>query len=199
MISSVQGNVLQVSLDSAVISVGGLGFKVLATPATLAPLKVGSDASLWTTLVVREDSLTLYGFESDDERRVFEIVQTVSGVGPRLALAMLAVLTPDSLRRAIDSEDIATLCRVPGIGKKVAQRIALELAGKLGDQTGEYAPIAAAPAKRSDEVVAALVGLGWNQKIAEQTVTAVLEDFEDGVDVATVLRASLKSLGGKNA
>lgn len=126
MIASIQGTVLAVRLDSAVVAVRGVGLLVQATPTTLAGLRVGSAATLSTTLVVREDSLTLYGFADDDERDVFEVVQTVSGVGPRLALAMLAVHTPDGLRRAVADEDLAALQRVPGIGRKGAQRIVLE-------------------------------------------------------------------------
>ena len=115
MIASVRGNVQSVSLDSAVIEVGGLGFLVQATPATLAALRVGQPAALDTSMVVREDSLTLYGFADADEREVFEIVQSVSGVGPRIAMAMLAVHTPEGLRRAVAGEDLAALMRVPGI------------------------------------------------------------------------------------
>ena len=114
------------------IEVGGVGLLVQATPGTLAALRTGERARVATSLVVREDALTLYGFASDDERDVFELVQTASGVGPRLALAMLASFSPDGLRQAIAAEDVAALTRVPGIGRKGAQRIVLELAGRLG-------------------------------------------------------------------
>ncbi|WP_147793650.1 Holliday junction branch migration protein RuvA [Cellulomonas sp. Y8] len=203
MIASVHGTVQAVRLDAAVVEVGGVGMLVQATPATLAGLRVGATATLHTSLVVREESLTLFGFADDDEREVFEVLQQVSGVGPRLALAMLAVHTPDGLRRAVATEDLAALKRVPGIGQKGAQRIVLELADRLGAP----APVAlaggsAAPAGRADrrdQVVDALVGLGWNQKAAADAVAAVLDGSDEPVgeaEVAGVLRAALRTLGG---
>lgn len=201
MIASVRGTVLAVRLDSAVVEVGGVGMLVQATPATLAGLRVGAQATLATSLVVREDSLTLFGFADADEREVFEVVQTVSGVGPRLALAMLAVHTPDGLRRAVAGEDLAALMRVPGIGRKGAQRIVLELGDRLGAPSGADAPAAASAASddRRDQVVEALVGLGWNAKAAGDAVSAVLQDAPGPVaadEVAGVLRAALRTLGG---
>ena len=203
MIASVHGTVLAVRLDAAVVEGGGVGMLVQATPATLAGLRVGQTALLHTQLVVREDSLTLFGFADADEREVFEVLQTVSGVGPRLALAMLAVHTPDGLRRAVASEDLAALKRVPGIGHKGAQRIVLELADRLGVPrdlvAGGGAPVVASPADRRDQVVEALVGLGWNAKAAQDAVTSVLDGSEEPVgeaEVAGVLRAALRTLGG---
>ena len=207
MIASLSGTVSSVQLDRAVVEVGGVGYLVHATPATLAALRVGETARLATTLVVREDSFTLFGFADDDERAVFETVQTVSGVGPRLALAMLAVHTPDALRRAVSGADIAALVRVPGIGNKGAQRIALELGDKLGPPTGADAPQAGAPGAgpaaedRRDQVVEALVGLGWNVKAADDAVATVLAqagvDVVEAADVAGALRAALRVLGGQ--
>lgn len=205
MIASVRGTVLAVRLDSAVVEVGGVGMLVQATPATLAQLRHGQEAVLHTSLVVREDSLTLFGFAEDDEREAFEIVQTVSGVGPRLALAMLAVHTPDGLRRAVAGEDLKALERVPGIGRKGAQRIVLELKDRLGAPSA--VPVAGAAASaptptetdRRQQVVDALVGLGWNPKVAEEAVTDVLADAEGPLtadDVPAVLRAALRGLGG---
>jgi holliday junction DNA helicase RuvA len=207
VIASLSGVVASVQLDRAVLEVGGVGYLVHATPATLAALRVGEAARLATSLVVREDSFTLYGFADDDERAVFETVQTVSGVGPRLALAMLAVHTPDGLRRAVAGADIAALVRVPGIGNKGAQRIALELGDKLGPPTGSDAPeagstasAAARPDDRRDQVVEALVGLGWNLKAADDAVSTVLAeagvDVVEAPDVAGALRAALRVLGG---
>ncbi|HEY5518940.1 MAG TPA: Holliday junction branch migration protein RuvA [Cellulomonas sp.] len=199
MIASVRGTVLAVRLDAAVIEVGGVGMLVHATPATLAGLRPGAVTKLATSLVVREDSLTLFGFADDDEREVFEVVQTVSGVGPRLALAMLAVHSPDGLRRAVAGEDLTALKRVPGIGHKGAQRIVLELADRLG------APIStpdSGPASQDDrrsQVVDALVGLGWTARAAEDAVAGVLDGVTGPVsddDVAGVLRAALRALGG---
>ena len=132
MIAHLRGTVAGVAPDGAVIEVGGVGMRVQCTPGTLATLKPGEPAQVATSLVVREDSLTLYGFSSDDERNVFELLQTATGVGPRLALAMLAVHAPDALRRAVSTEDLGALTMVPGIGKKGAQRIVLEMKDRLG-------------------------------------------------------------------
>ncbi len=199
MIASLRGRVAGVRLDSAVLEVGGVGMLVHATPATLAGLRTGEAAELATSLVVREDSLTLYGFADAGEREVFEVVQTVSGVGPRLALAMLAVHTPDGLRRAVATEDLTALMRVPGIGRKGAQRIVLELTDRLGDtSSGAVASTTpTASSSQSSQVVDALVGLGWSAKQATDAVTVVSGD--DGTaadaDVAGVLRAALQHLG----
>ncbi|MBX9246586.1 Holliday junction branch migration protein RuvA [Actinotalea ferrariae] len=204
MIASLRGRVVALRLDAAVVEVGGVGLLAYATPTTLAALRVGEQADLATSLVVREDSLTLYGFADADERDTFEAVQTVSGVGPRLALAMLAVHTPDGLRRAVGTEDLAALQRVPGIGRKGAQRIVLELADRLGPPTaavttgGAPAPVA----DRRGEVVEALVGLGWTAKAAEDAVATVVPSDAGAVeaaDVAAVLRGALRVLGGGRA
>jgi Holliday junction DNA helicase RuvA len=194
-------------LDSAVLDVQGVGYLVHATPSTLGNLRHGATVTLATSMVVREDSLTLFGFADDDERSVFETTQTVSGVGPRLALAMLAVHSPDALRAAVASGDLVTLERVPGIGRKGAQRIVLELSGKLGAAVGPAADGEAAraatsgPGDRREEVVAALVGLGWTQKVADDAVAKVLaEGGSDAVaadEVADTLRAALRFLGGR--
>ncbi|MGW2090865.1 Holliday junction branch migration protein RuvA [Promicromonospora sukumoe] len=205
MIASLTGTVAHVTLDRVVVDVGGVGYLVHATPATLAGLRVGETAGVATSMVVREDSMTLYGFADPDERDVFEAVQTVSGVGPRLALAMLAVHTPDALRRAVAGEDLAALTRVPGIGRKGAQRIVLELGDRLGPPSGtgvaEATPsVAAASADHSERVVEALAGLGWPAKQADDAVAKVLaEAGTDAVaadEVATTLRAALRVLGG---
>ncbi|WP_324652064.1 Holliday junction branch migration protein RuvA [Georgenia sp. H159] len=195
MIASVRGTVETVRLDSAVVEVGGVGMLVHAAPATLAELRLGAEARLSTSLVVREDSLTLYGFVDDDEREVFEILQTVSGVGPRLALAVLAVHRPDELRTAVAGEDVVALTRVPGIGKKGAQRILLELGDKLGPARNGL-PVAPAAQDSQPEVVDALVQLGWSTKPAEEAVAAVLAEPDSQRDVAAVLRAALLHLGG---
>lgn len=201
MIASVRGPVLQVRLDAAVVEVGGVGMLVQATPATLAELRAGAEATLHTSLVVREESLTLFGFTEPDDRDVFETLQTVSGIGPRLALAMLAVHTPEGLRRAVAEEDHAALQRVPGIGRKGAQRIVLELADRLGAPAPALAGDGGGRAEpRGDaghaQVVEALVGLGWNTKQASEALEAVSGDG-DGAQGATaeVLRAALRHLG----
>jgi len=200
MIAHLSGTVAGVGLDGAVIEVGGVGLRVQCTPDTLAKLKPGEPARVATTLVVREDSLTLFGFATDDERNVFELLQTASGVGPRLALAMLAVHSPDALRRAVAAEDIKALTMVPGVGNKGAQRIILELKDRLGAPNGVDAGIGAAPARRAasswrDQVMIGLVNLGWSARDAEAAVAAV-EAESDGQapDVATALRAALRKL-----
>ncbi|MCL2422985.1 MAG: Holliday junction branch migration protein RuvA [Micrococcales bacterium] len=200
MIASVCGEVLSVGLDAAVVEVGGVGLAVQATPATLAGLRVGSSARLATSLLVREDALTLFGFAGTDERDVFETVQTVSGIGPRLALAMLAVHTPDGLRRAVADEDLTALQKVPGVGRKSAQRIVLELKDRIGAPSGsDRATSAASTDDRRSQVVEALTGLGWPERAASAAVDKVLDGATDRVgadEVAGVLRAALRTLGG---
>jgi Holliday junction DNA helicase RuvA len=197
VIASVRGRVAAVRLDGAVVEVGGVGLAVQATPATLASLRTGQEAELATSLVVREDSLTLFGFADADERDVFETLQTVSGVGPRLALAMLAVHSPEGLRRAVATDDLTALCRVPGIGRKGAQRIVLDLADRLGGPSEPARPGAAAPATTSGapDVVEALVGLGWNAKQAEAAVQTVSAADDAPRDQTSLLRAALRHLG----
>ncbi len=201
MIASVRGDVAHVGLDHLVVEVGGVGMLLHTTPATASSFRRGQEASLATTLVVREESLTLYGFGAADERDMFEQVQTVSGVGPRLALAMLAVLAPQPLRAAITSSDIATLTKVPGIGRKGAERLVLELKDKLGMPVaaGSAASTAAVPgAAWRGQVTEALVGLGWSGKQAEDAVATVAEQEPaagDDVDVSSMLRAALRQLG----
>jgi Holliday junction DNA helicase RuvA len=206
MIAHLTGPVAAVAPEGAVIEVGGVGLLVQCTPGTLAGLRLGEQARLATTLVVREDALTLYGFATDDERNTFELLQTASGVGPRLAQAMLAVLSPDALRRAVAAEDLATLTSVPGIGRKGAQRIVLELAGRLGAPAEVGVPASAAPTAPAgplwqEQVRAGLVSLGWQGREADQAIAAVEPDLaahaeEAGdVNVAIALRAALRVLG----
>jgi holliday junction DNA helicase RuvA len=205
MISHLTGTVAGLAPDGAVIDVGGVGLLVQCTPGTLAQLRAGERARVATALVVREDSLTLYGFGSDDERNTFELLQTASGVGPRLALAMLAVLSPDQLRRAVAAEDLAALTAVPGIGRKGAQRIVLELAGRLGGPIdGQFSVTAgngAATAAVSwrDQVRSGLISLGWQTRDADQAISAVepelAVDTGEQPDVAVALKAALRVLG----
>lgn len=195
MIASVRGAVRHLGLDRVVVEVGGVGMLLHTTPATASALHLGSEAELATTLVVREDSLTLYGFGSEDERDIFEQVQTVSGVGPRIALAMLSVLAPDRLRAAVGASDLVTLTKVPGIGKKGAERIVLELRDKLGAPraAGDEAPPAPAAGGAVDQVTEALVGLGYSAKQAEDAVARVGDG--SATDVSALLRAALRELG----
>ena len=181
MIAHLDGKVSSVAPDGAVIDVGGVGLLVQCTPGTLAGLRTGERARVSTSLVVREDALTLYGFAGEDERNTFELVQTASGVGPRLALAMLAVFSPDALRRAVATEDLAALTTVPGIGRKGAQRIVLELAGRLGSPgDGAAGGTGAGPgggagrlAPWRDQVRAGLVSLGWQARDADLAIAVV--------------------------
>jgi len=196
MIASVRGMVLSAGLDCAVIEVGGVGLLLHTTAGTAASLRPGVEAMLTTTLIVREESLTLYGFADDDERAVFNLVQTVSGVGPRLALAMLAIHAPDGLRRAVSSGDLVALTKVPGIGKKGAERIVLELRDKIGLPTGVAASVKRPGATdRTAQVRDALVGLGWSSRQADDAVEAVRTEDGDGSDVSALLRAALRELG----
>jgi Holliday junction DNA helicase RuvA len=187
MIAHVTGSVAAIAPDGAVIDVSGVGLLVQCTPATLAGLRLGEQARVSTSLVVREDSLTLYGFASEDERNTFELLQTATGVGPRLAQAMLAVLTPDALRRAVAAEDLAVLTSVPGIGRKGAQRIVLELAGRLGasadaDRAGlARGPAAAVVPQWRDQVRAGLISLGWQAREADQAISAVEPELTGSV------------------
>jgi Holliday junction DNA helicase RuvA len=195
MIAFVRGRVAGLTLSSAVLEVGGVGLEVMCTPGTLAGLRTGQEATLPTSMVVREDSLTLFGFADDDEKQTFELVQTASGVGPKLAQAMVACLSPDDLRRAVATDDVKTLTRVPGVGQKGAQRIILELKDRIGRPTnGHAAPAGPADAPWRGQVHQGLVGLGWSTKDADKAVDAVATEAGDAPDVAALLRAALRSL-----
>jgi Holliday junction DNA helicase RuvA len=211
VIASVNGRVAAVSPDGAVVEVGGIGLAVQCTPGTIARLQVGESARLATSLVVREDSLTLYGFADDDERQLFELLQTANGVGPRLAQAVLAIHPPREVRRAVSMADVKVLMQVPGIGKKGAERLILELRDRLGATTtdtqldGGAAPTglpAVTPvAPWRDQLTAALVGLGWTAKEADAAIVqlAPLADEQvtaaGSVEVAVLLRQALRLLG----
>jgi Holliday junction DNA helicase RuvA len=196
VIAFVRGTVAAVTLSSAVLEVGGVGLEVMCTPGTLATLRAGHSATLPTSMVVREESLTLFGFLDEDEKTVFELVQTASGVGPKLAQALLAVLAPDDLRRAIAAEDVKALTRVPGIGQKVAQRIILELGDRLGAPVGNRGASHGVTSTASwrDQVHQGLTGLGWPTREAEKAVDAVAGEAGDVPDVGALLRAALQTL-----
>jgi len=203
MIAFVAGRVASLAPDGAVVEVGGVGLSVQCTPGTIARLTIGEQARLSTSLIVREDSLTLYGFADDDERTVFELLQTASGVGPRLAQAMLGVHPPDALRRAVATEDLGTLMLVPGIGKKGAQRIVLELKDRLGAVRGSSAGTSdrgSSTAGWREPLHAALLGLGWSAREADDAVATAAPLADDAVangtepDIALLLRSALRSL-----
>jgi holliday junction DNA helicase RuvA len=201
MIASVRGRVASVSLDGAVLEVGGVGLAVICSPSTLATLRVGDEARLSTSLIVREDSLTLYGFPDDDSRSLFELLQTASGVGPRLAQAVLAVHAPDVVRKAIATGDTTTLTRVPGIGKKGAERLVLELRdriGPIGGSTGDT-PMSLPVGRTAwqDQIRQALVGLGWSAGQADQAVSLVAAELngEPAPAVPALLKRAIQLLG----
>ena len=197
MISSLRGEVTAVTLSSAVIETGGVGLLFNATPNTLSTLQVGAQAKAHTYLVVKEDSLTPYGFATTDERDTFATLMGAKGVGAKLALAMLAVHTPDALRQAIAAKDTAALTRVPGLGPKGAQRVILDVGDKLGPLRGEGElefDLPAATDEANPQVVAALVGLGWNEAAATGAVLQVTTT-QNATDVSALLRAALRNLG----
>ncbi|MDN4481652.1 Holliday junction branch migration protein RuvA [Demequina muriae] len=196
MISQLAGTVLSVRASTAVVEVGGVGLLVHSTPATLAELRAHQEARFFTQLVVREESLTLFGFTAESERDTFEALQSVQGVGPRLALAMLAVHSPESLSQAVANGDRKALEQVPGIGAKVAARLLLELGGKLSLPESSATPTT--PDAR-DQVEEALVALGWNQKAAAKAVENVAPKPIVDADVPTTLKAALKAMGGARA
>jgi Holliday junction DNA helicase RuvA len=199
VIAFVSGPVAALGPATAVIEVGGVGMLVQCAPAVLAPLRVGEPARLATSLVVREDSLTLYGFADDDERQTFELLQTASGIGPKVAQAMLAVHSPDALRIAVQRGDAKALTAVPGIGPKGAQKLLIELKDRLGAPTGavpvQQRALAAGPAPWSEQLHAALVGLGFAPREAEDAVTAVTPEAEaqDRPDISALLRSALRT------
>jgi Holliday junction DNA helicase RuvA len=210
VIASVMGRVAAVGPDGAVVEVGGIGLSVQCTPGTIARLQVGESARLSTSLVVREDSLTLYGFADDDERQLFELLQTANGVGPRLAQAVLAIHPPREVRRAVSMGDLKALMQVPGIGRKGAERLVLELRDRLGSTTTDTSldapaagglPSVTPVAPWRDQLSAALISLGWSLKEAEGAVTELAPVADEqllstgAVQVAALLRQALQLLG----
>ena len=199
MIAQVTGNVAALGPTTAVVETGGVGLLALCSPGTLAGLRIGQRTTLFTSLVVREDALTLFGFATTDEREFFELLITATGVGPKLAQAALAVLPPDQLRSAIAGENLVQLCKVPGIGRKGAQRIVLELKDKIntvGLVSGPGTPALPAQAVWRSQVTQGLVGLGWALRDAEAAcdeVEPLLVEQPD-LGVPALMRAALLSL-----
>ncbi len=194
MISSVRGEVLDVALDHAVIEAAGVGYKVMATPSTLATLRRGAEARLITAMIVREDSMTLYGFPDGETRDLFSTLLGVSGVGPKIALATLAVHDAHALRQALGDGDVMALTRVPGIGKRGAERMVLELRDKVG-RVGATPTAVNGHAIRAP-VVEALVGLGFAVKQAEEATDKVLASTSEA-GTSSALRSALSLLGKK--
>ena len=203
VIASVHGVVAALGPNSAVVEVGGVGLAVSCSPGTLARLRVGEAARLATSLVVREDSLTLYGFSDDDERALFELLQTANGVGPKLAQTILAVHAPREIRRAVAAGDLPTLMAVPGIGKKGAERLVIDLRDRIGAIDGTEASVAsaeagvAATAPWRDQLTRALAGLGFTGKEAADAIDTLDTDVPAGErpDLSALLRRSIQLLG----
>lgn len=199
MIAQLTGTVIAAGATHVVLDLNGFGVKALCTPATAAAVRLGQPATLATSLVVREDSLTLYGFTEADERDCFELVQSASGIGPKIAQAVVSVLSPDALRAAIAAENIAALTKVPGIGVKGAQRLVIELKDKINTLaaiTGPATSAGSAPAQWRDQVKGGLEGLGWSSRDADKACDAVapLADDDPATPVAVLMRAALRSL-----
>lgn len=210
MIASLSGEVLSIALDHAVIECGGVGYQFLATPRTLGTLVRGEHARVMTSLTVKEDAMTLYGFTTDEDRAMFHQLQAVSGLGPKLAIACLSVLDAQEIAVAISNGDAKKLQTIPGVGKRMSERMALELKDKVkafivepaaGDDNVAAAQtsLGLAGGALVDTVVEALVGLGFTEKAARPVVEAFVAESADAeqLDTATVLRASLAALSGK--
>lgn len=202
MISTLSGTIRSLSQDKLVIEVGGVGLSVSINPPTSLGLTLGAQTTLYTSLVVREDSLTLFGFLSEEVRNLFELVQTVSGVGPKVALSIMGALTPEDLARAISQEDTSAIERVPGIGKKGAQRMILELKGKLSDLSLGATYKAHQPPWR-EQLLSALVSLGFSPKESDSAISDVVNDLQgNDQDPATIALSELLKLAlasGKSA
>ena len=191
MISLLNGIVRSIASDRAVVEVGGVGLAVTITPATSALLNIGAPAQFYTSLVVREDSLTLFGFLDDEVRTLFELVQTVSGIGPKVAMSIVAALTPSQLGLAVAQEDISAIERVPGIGRKGAQRLILELKGKLSDFGTSHKSAHHQPVWR-EQLASALISLGFTAKESDSAITNVVNQIsEEGGDANSVELADL--------
>ena len=194
MIASISGDVLETRLDSLVVALGGVGMQVMCSPQTISMARVGQKITLATSLVVREDSLTLFGFETTESRELFEIIQGVSGFGPKLAFTVLASMSAEDLRSAIANEDIARLTKTPGVGNKGAQRLVLELKDRIGYAGATHTSVALSGWQ--EQVTQALVGLGWTNKDASKAVTSLASQPNvDSTDIAGLLRQALQLLG----
>lgn len=194
MISFLHGRVEHAASDQIVLAVDGIGYLVSVTPAHARSVRVGEEIKVLTTLIVREDALTLYGFETPEQKGLFDVLRSVGGVGPKLALAVLGALTPDQIAQAVHDEDPKPFQSVSGIGAKTAKLIAVQLAGRIAQPVGGGAVAAASGHADALSVTAALVGLGWPEKQAQQAVADAAAAGVEGND--TLLKAALRMLGG---
>lgn len=197
VISSLSGTVQRIAADHLVVLTYGVGRKVHVTPDTLASTRHGADIELVTTLVVREDSMTLFGFDTEDENHTFEVLLSISGIGPRLAMAIVSVMGPEELAAAIANQDATALTRVPGIGKKGASRIILELENKLPKLAVSTPGPQLSFGGSNQQVIDALVGLGWKEAQAADVVAEVVKELGAGAGTSVLLKASLKVLGAR--
>jgi Holliday junction DNA helicase RuvA len=201
MISSVRGTVLAVQGTTAVIEVGGVGLSVQVTPQHGLSMRIGTEATVRTTLIVREDDLSLYGFAEAEQLSVFELLRSVTGVGPRSAMGVLAALDPNQIAQAVATEDDAAFRKVSGIGPKTAKLIVLQLAGKLAAVPTPRAAASVAATPVRDSVLMALIGLGWPERTALQGVEdayAAATDLERET-MPSLLRLALAQLGPQQA
>lgn len=202
MIASLRGTVIGIGLDHAVIECAGVGYRVEATPATLATLRRGEETLILTSLIVREDAHILHGFSSDEDRGMFHLLQTVTGLGPRLAVACLSVFNAGELSQAIAGEDAKALQRIPGVGKRMAERLILELKDKVAafaapeDENAPAPQLPTAAEAVVGQVTEALLGLGFTDRVAQPVVEGVLAE-NPALDTAAALRAALTQLGRK--
>ena len=191
MISLLNGTLRVINSDRVIIEVQGVGYSVLITHATSASLTLGASAILHTSLVVREDSLTLFGFLDEESKNTFELLQTVSGVGPKVALSILGALSIEDLARAIAQENVSAIEKVPGIGKKGAQRMILELKGKMTRVGGTASHVSHQPPWR-EQLTSALVSLGFTPKDSDYAISALVSRLQgDGIDPATIALGDL--------
>jgi Holliday junction DNA helicase RuvA len=197
MISSLRGPVLEIRLDSLVIGVGGVGMTVMCSPDTISQARVDKEITLFTSLIVREDSLTLFGFANSENREMFEVVQGVSGFGPKLAFTILSSLPADELRNAIGNEDVARLKQTPGVGAKGAQRLVLELKDRIGTPTSGAKRSSSSQAQWQIQVEQGLLGLGWSPRDAQRAISAVIEEgATESQETPELLRRALQILAG---
>lgn len=202
MIATLTGTIKSIALDRAVIEVGGVGLLVNLTASSAAHLNLGTVVTFHTSLVVREESLTLYGFLTAESKQLFEQVQTVSGIGPKVALSILGSLSPDELAAAIASENIAAIERVPGIGRKGAQRLILELKGKLSDLSYGARISNQQPVWR-EQLTNALISLGFAPKDSDRAITTIVNELQSvgvepaNLELSELLKRALQSGGRK--
>lgn len=197
MISSIRGPVLEIVFDSLVIGVGGVGLTVMCSPDTISGVRIGDEITLFTSLIVREDSLTLFGFINSENREMFEVVQGVSGFGPKLAFTILSSLPANELRTAIGNEDIARLKLTPGVGAKGAQRLVLELKDRIGTPSSGASRSSSKEVQWQVQVEQGLLGLGWSPRDAQRAISAVIEEgVADPEAVPELLRRALQILAG---